>query len=135
MNLRVSQAAASALIIAKKLESHEKVERVIYPGLLSHPDHQAALNNRANDSLSGGSGVLAFYINGGIEETHKFLMSLKLCTLAVGLGGVETLIEAPGCMSHKSVPSETRKELGIYDNFVRLSVGLEETEDILNDLM
>ena len=134
MKLRVLKASESALKIAKWLETHEKVERVLYPGLPSHPDHQVALKNRANATLNGGSGMLAFYIKGDINATNAFLSSLRVCTLAESLGGVESLIESPALMTHGSVPAEKRKALGIDDNFVRLSTGIEEVEDLIADL-
>jgi len=116
------------------LEKHPKVVKVLYPGLPSHPDYKIAIKNRSNNKASGGSGMLAFYIKGDIKKTNKFLSSLKVVTLAESLGGVESLIESPALMTHGSVPAEKRKELGIDDNFVRLSTGIEEVEDLIADL-
>jgi cystathionine gamma-lyase len=82
------------------LEKHPKIAKVTYPGLPSHPDYKVALKNRANKKLSGGSGMMAFYVKGDIKKTNKFLSSLSLCTLAESLGGVETLIESPALMTH-----------------------------------
>lgn len=132
--LRAERAASNALEIAKMLEKHPKIEKVIYPGLKSHPHHQIALKNRANSKMSGGSGMLAFYIKGNLAKTNKFLSSLHVITLAESLGGVESLIESPALMTHGSVPAEHRKLLGIDDNFVRLSTGIENVEDLMNDL-
>lgn len=134
MKLRVEQASANALAIAKMLESHPKIQKVLYPGLPSHPDHAIAIKNRSNEKSSGGSGMLGFYIDGNLEQTNKFLSSLKVCTLAESLGGVETLIESPALMTHGSVPPEKRKMLGIDDNYVRLSTGVEDIEDLIGDL-
>ena len=134
MKLRVEQASKNALEIAKMLEKHPKITKVLYPGLPSHPDYKIALKNRSNNKSSGGSGMLSFYIKGDLKKTNKFLSSLSVCTLAESLGGVETLIESPALMTHGSVPAEKRKALGIDDNFVRLSTGIEEVEDLINDL-
>jgi len=134
MKLRVEKASENALVIAKMLEKHPKVVKVLYPGLPSHPDYKVALKNRANNSQSGGSGMLGFYIKGDIKKTNKFLSSLNVCTLAESLGGVETLIESPALMTHGSVPQAKRQLLGIDDNFVRLSTGIEDIEDLVADL-
>ena len=84
--------------------------------------------------MSGGSGMLAFYVKGNLEQTNRFLSSLKLVTLGVSLGGPESLIESPALMHHNAIPPETRQKLGILDNFVRLSVGIEDVEDIIKDI-
>jgi cystathionine gamma-lyase len=107
---------------------------VIYPGLPSHPQHEAALKNRSDPKYSGGSGMLGFYVKGDIKKAHTFLSSVKIFTLAESLGGVESLIESPAIMTHGSVPPEHRKMLGIDDNYVRVSVGIEEVEDLIQDL-
>jgi cystathionine gamma-lyase len=134
LQLRAEKASENALKIAEWLMKHKKIEKVIYPGLPSHPHHKIALKNRANNKLSGGSGMLGFYVKGDIKATGKFLSALHVITLAESLGGVESLIEAPSVMTHGSVPPETRKLLGIDDNFVRMSAGCENIEDLLNDL-
>ena len=134
MKLRVEKASENALVIAKMLEKHPKIVKVLYPGLPSHPDYKVALKNRANNSQSGGSGMLGFYIKGDIKKTNKFLSSLNVCTLAESLGGVETLIESPALMTHGSVPQAKRMLLGIDDNYVRLSTGIEDIEDLVADL-
>ena len=134
LELRVDKASENALQIAKMLEKHPKVLKVLYPGLPSHPHHKIALKNRANSKQSGGSGMLSFYIKGNLAKTNKFLSSLHVCTLAESLGGVESLIESPALMTHGSVPAEHRKMLGIDDNFVRLSTGIENADDLINDL-
>lgn len=128
------RAADNAMVVAKYLEKHPKISKVLYPGLPSHPDHKIALKNRANSKLSGGSGMLSFYIKGDIKKANKFLSSLHLITLAESLGGVESLIESPALMTHGSVPPAHRKLLGIDDNFIRFSVGVEDIDDLIRDL-
>jgi cystathionine gamma-lyase len=110
------------------------VEKVLYTGLPSHPHHKIALKNRANSKQSGGSGMISFYLKGDLQKTNQFLSSLKIFTLAESLGGVESLIESPALMTHGSVPPEHRKMLGIDDNFVRISTGIENVEDLIADL-
>lgn len=134
MEIRVMKSCDNAMEVAKWLEKHAKIEKVLYPGLPSHPNHKAALKNRASTKLSGGSGMLCFYIKGDIKKTSKFLSSVKLMTLAESLGGVNTLIQSPAVMTHASVPPEKRKMLGIDDNLIRMSVGIEGAEDLINDL-
>jgi len=134
VKLRVTKSAENALEVAKWLEKHPKIEKVLYPGLPSHPQHKIALKNRANTKLSGGSGMLGFYVKGDLKKTNKFLSSLEMITLAESLGGVESLIESPALMTHGSVPVEVRKSVGIDDNYCRFSTGIEEVEDIISDL-
>jgi cystathionine gamma-lyase len=134
LQLRVEKASDNALIIGKMLEKHPKIEKVLYPGLPSHPHHKIAKKNAANSKYSGGSGMISFYIKGNLAKTNKFLSSLNVITLAESLGGVESLIESPALMTHGSVPAEHRKMLGIDDNFVRLSTGIEDVDDLINDL-
>ena len=134
VKLRVMKSADNALEIAKWLEKHPKIEKVLYPGLPSHPHHKIALKNRSSKNLSGGSGMLGFYIKGNLAKTNKFLSSLKLITLAESLGGVESLIESPALMTHQSVPVEIRNAVGISDNYCRFSSGIEEVEDIMADI-
>lgn len=121
--------AANALAIAKFLEAHPKVAKVIYPGLESHPQHALA-----KEQMSGMGGMITFYIKGGLAEARTFLENVQIFALAESLGGVESLIEHPAIMTHASVPAENRKALGIDDTLIRLSVGIEDLEDLLNDL-
>lgn len=107
---------------------------MLYPGLPSHPHYKIALKNRSDKKFSGGGGMISFYVKGDIKKANKFLSSLKVFTLAESLGGVESLIENPALMTHGSVPAEQRKVLGIDDNFCRISVGIENVEDLLADL-
>jgi cystathionine gamma-lyase len=128
--LRMRQSSESALAIAGWLERHPRVERVLYPGLPSHPQHALARRQMA----AGGSGIVTFFIKGGLVESRRFLERLELFTLAESLGGVESLVDHPAIMTHASVPPETRAKLGISDTLVRLSIGIEETDDLLADL-
>jgi cystathionine gamma-lyase len=121
--------AQNAMEIARFLEEHPKVERVIYPGLESHPQHALARRQ-----MSGFGGMITFFIKGGLPEARSFLEKVKLFTLAESLGGVESLIEHPAIMTHASIPAETRKQLGIHDNLVRISVGIEDLADLKADL-
>lgn len=127
--LRMERHNASAMNIAKWLESHEGVERVVYPGLPSHPQHALAKRQ-----MRGFGGMITFYIKGGLDEARKFLGATTLFTLAESLGGVESLIEHPGVMTHASVPEAMRTELGISDALIRLSVGIEHVDDLIADL-
>jgi len=129
LKVRMDATCRSAMIISEYLESHAKVVKTIYPGLPSHPQHEVA-----KKQMRGFGGMITFFIKGGIEESRKFLAAMKTMTLAESLGGVESLIECPAVMTHFSVPPEVRKELGISDNLIRLSVGLEDVEDLLHDL-
>lgn len=128
--LRMRQSSESALAIAGWLERHPRVEKVLYPGLPSHPQHALARRQMA----AGGSGIVTFFVRGGLTESRRFLERLRLFTLAESLGGVESLVDHPAIMTHASVPPETRAQLGITDSLVRLSIGIEEAADLLADL-
>lgn len=128
--VRMRQTSVSALAIAQWLESHEKVTRVIYPGLPSHPQHELARRQMSN----GFSGIVTFFIDGGIDAARSFLERCHLFTLAESLGGVESLVDHPGLMTHASIPVEKRAALGIDDSLIRLSVGIEDTADLIEDL-
>lgn len=134
LQVRVEKCCEVAMSIAKWLEAHPKVDRVLYPGLPSHPHHKIAQKNRSKTKYSGGSGMLSFYIKGDIKKAEKLMSSLKVMTLAESLGDVCTLIESPALMTHGSVPPAHRKMLGIDDNFMRISAGNEDIEDLLADL-
>lgn len=127
--LRMERHGANALELAGWLERHPKIERVIYPGLQSHP--QYALAKKQMRSFGG---MLTIFLKGGEPEARRFLERCKLFTLAESLGGVESLIEHPGIMTHASVPPEARAALGISDSLVRLSVGVEDVNDLRADL-
>jgi cystathionine gamma-lyase len=129
LHVRMDRHAANAMKVAEYLEKHPKVERVIYPGLASHPQHALA-----KKQMSGFGGMITFFIKGGLPEARRFLERVKLFTLAESLGGVESLIEHPAIMTHASVPAENRKALGIHDNLVRVSVGIEDVADLIQDI-
>ncbi len=115
-------------VVANFLAEHPRVEKVYYPGLVSHPQHELAKRQQ-----SGFGGMVAFE-TGSLDNARKVLESVKLCTLGESLGGVESLISHPASMTHASVPAETRDKLGITDGLVRVSVGIEDVEDIIEDL-
>ncbi len=127
--LRMKAHEANAIAIADFLESHSKVEKVIYPGLKSHPQH-----GLAKEQMTGMGGMITFYMKGGLGAARTFLESVQIFALAESLGGVESLVEHPAIMTHASVPIESRKALGIDDSLIRLSVGVEDLEDLLGDL-
>ncbi|XP_045779806.1 cystathionine gamma-lyase [Maniola jurtina] len=127
--LRMEQHKKSSLVVAKWLVEHPKVVEVYHPGLPSHPQYDIA-----RKQMTGHSGVFSFRHSGDLEESRKFLSSLKVFTLAESLGGYESLAELPSLMTHASVPAAQRVELGITDSLIRLSVGLEDTEDLVADL-
>jgi cystathionine gamma-lyase len=129
LHVRMERHAQNAMTIARYLEKHPKVDRVIYPGLESHPQHSIA-----RKQMSGFGGMITFFIKGGLDQARNFLESVKIFTLAESLGGVESLIEHPAIMTHASIPAETRKTLGIHDNLIRISVGIEDLEDLKADL-
>ncbi|MET0658356.1 MAG: PLP-dependent aspartate aminotransferase family protein [Steroidobacteraceae bacterium] len=128
--VRMRQTSENALAIAHWLETHDKVTRVIYPGLASHPQHDLARRQMSN----GYSGIVTFFIDGGIDAARQFLERCQLFTLAESLGGVESLVDHPGLMTHASIPVEKRAALGIDDSLIRLSVGIEDTADLIEDL-
>ncbi|RMG95062.1 MAG: cystathionine gamma-synthase [Deltaproteobacteria bacterium] len=127
--LRMRQHEAGARRIAEFLEGHPAVERVIYPGLASHPQHDLA-----SRQMRGFGGMVSFELSGGLDAARRFLGALRIFTLAESLGGVESLIEHPAIMTHASVPPETRAALGISDGFIRISVGIEHPDDLVADL-
>ena len=129
LGVRMKAHDFNAQKIAAFLENHSKVESVLYPGLKSHPQHDLA-----RKQMYGFGGIISFYIKGGIKEAKTFLSKLKIFNLAESLGGVESLIEHPGIMTHAYLPEETRQKFGITDNFIRVSVGIENIQDLINDL-
>jgi cystathionine gamma-lyase len=128
--LRMRQTSENAMAIAQWLEKHPKVARVLYPGLPSHPQFALAKQQMQN----GFSGIVTFFVKGGLEEARRFLEHCRLFTLAESLGGVESLVDHPGLMTHASIPPEQRKALGIDDTLIRLSVGVEDVADLIEDL-
>jgi cystathionine gamma-lyase len=129
LHLRMQAHCESALDIARWLEKHPAIEKVIYPGLKSHPQH--ALARRQMDGFGG---IISAEVKGGIRAARKMLERCELFALAESLGGVESLIEHPGIMTHASIPPATRKRLGISDGLIRLSVGVEDVEDLRSEL-
>ena len=127
--VRMQRHGENALKVARWLERHPKVERVAYPGLPSHPQHDLAKRQ-----ARGFGGMVTFFIRGDIDAARTFLSTVELFTLAESLGGVESLIEHPAIMTHASVPAERRAALGITDNLVRLSVGVEDLADLRAEL-
>ena len=130
LTLRMQAHCDNALQIARWLEQHPAVGRVIYPGLPAHPQHELAM--RQMGGLGGG--IISIDINGGLEKTRRMLERCRLFSLAESLGGVESLINHPAIMTHASVPVEIRERLGISDTLVRLSVGVEDVNDLIADL-
>ncbi|MFA6373880.1 MAG: aminotransferase class I/II-fold pyridoxal phosphate-dependent enzyme [Methanothrix sp.] len=128
LHLRMERHAENALHLAKFLEAHRAVEKVNYPGLSSHPQHALAAKQ-----MSGWGGMLSFVVRGGVEAGRILMNSLNLCSLAVSLGSVDTLVEHPASMTHAVMPKEMRERMGISDGLVRVSVGIEDKKDILAD--
>jgi len=127
--IRMKEHERNAIKIAKYLESHKQVDSVVYPGLKSHPQHKIA-----KKQMHGFGGMITFFLKGGVKESKKFLSSVKLFALAESLGGVESLIEHPAIMTHASIPKKVREKIGIHDNLIRLSVGIEDVDDLISDL-
>ncbi len=129
LHVRMQRHEDNARAIADWLASHPQVEKVIYPGLDSHPQHALARKQQR-----GFGGMISFVLRGGLDESRRFLSTCRIFTLAESLGGVESLIEHPAIMTHASVPADRRAALGIADGFIRLSVGIEELDDLRDDL-
>ena len=127
--IRMERHSKNALLIANELINHEKIENVIYPGLESHPQHQLA-----KKQMNGFGGIISIELSGGLEASKTFLEKTKIFSLAESLGGVESLIEHPALMTHASLPAETRDKIGITDGLIRLSVGIESVEDLIDDI-
>lgn len=130
LGLRMERHSSNALQIAQWLEKHDQIEKIYYPGLASHPQHELAKRQMKN----GFGGMISLVIKGGVERASKFLSATKIFTLAESLGGIESLIEHPAIMTHATIPPETRRKLGIEDGLIRLSVGIEDFEDLKADL-
>ncbi len=128
--LRMDRICQNALRVAKVLEKHPAVNRVYYPGLTSHPDHALALRQMINFG-----GMIAFDLKGGLEAGKQMMNNLKVATLAVSLGNVDTLIQHPASMTHRNTPREKCLAAGITDGLVRLSVGIEDSADLCRDLL
>jgi cystathionine beta-lyase/cystathionine gamma-synthase len=127
--MRMDRHERNAMAVAEFLDAHDLVDAVHYPGLESHPQHDLAA-----EQMSGYGGVLSFELAGGIKDAKRFLEALEEFTLAVSLGGVESLVELPAGMTHEPLPPEEREALGITDTLVRASIGVEHVDDLLADL-
>jgi cystathionine beta-lyase/cystathionine gamma-synthase len=126
--IRMLQHNANGITVARHLDAHPKVRKTYYPGLPTHPQHDVARRQQK------GPGAMLSIDLGSLEAARRFLNQLKLCSLAESLGGVETLVSLPSQMTHASVPQEVRERIGITDGLVRISVGIEDVEDIMADL-
>ncbi|MBC8167081.1 MAG: cystathionine gamma-synthase [Bryobacteraceae bacterium] len=129
LHLRMKAHCENGQVVAEMLAGHACVAKVIYPGLPSHPQHELARRQ-----MNGFGGMVTVLLKGGLDESRRFLERCRVFALAESLGGVESLIEHPAIMTHASVPAGQRAQLGISDNLVRLSVGVEDVDDLLEDL-
>ena len=127
--VRMERHSENALAIAKHFESHKEISEVIYPGLENHPQHDLA-----SKQMNGFGGIISMNIKGGLDKSKSFLERTKIFALAESLGGVESLIEHPALMTHASLPKDRREMIGISDGLVRLSVGLESLDDLVEDI-
>ena len=127
--VRMQRHNENAMKLAQYFEGHNKISRVIYPGLASHPQHSLA-----KSQMGGFSGIVSLELNGNLSTAKELLEKTSIFTLAESLGGVESLIEHPGLMTHASLPKERREKLGISDTLIRLSVGLENIDDLIDDI-
>lgn len=129
LGIRMERHSANATAIAEYLQGHPQVERVLYPGLRSHPQFEVAARQ-----MKLGGGMITMILKGGLEASKRFLENVRVFSLAESLGGVESLIEHPALMTHLSIPKEVRERVGIVDGLVRLSVGIEDSDDLIADL-
>ncbi len=129
LSVRMSKHIENAMKVATFLEKHLKVEKVYYPGLKSHPQHKLAKR-----LLTGYGGMVSFEIAGGVRAVNSFMKRIKVFSLAESLGGIDSLAEHPSTMSHASMPQDFRRKVGIRDELIRLSIGLENADDLIEDL-
>ena len=127
--VRMERHCENALAIAQHFENHKEISEVIYPGLTNHPQHELATKQ-----MNGFGGIISMNIKGGLEKSKRFLEQTKIFALAESLGGVESLIEHPALMTHASLPKDRREAIGISDGLVRLSVGIESLDDLIEDI-
>ena len=127
--VRMERHCENALAIAQHFENHKEISEVIYPGLPNHPQHELAAKQ-----MNGFGGIISMNIKGGLEKSKRFLEQTKIFALAESLGGVESLIEHPALMTHASLPKDRREAIGISDGLVRLSVGIESLDDLIEDI-
>lgn len=128
LGIRMERAQANAMEVAKYLENHPKIDRVLYPGLESHPQYELA-----KKQMKGPGAMLSIFLKGGFEEGKKLMEAVELPLLAVSLGGIESLIQHPASMTHSKLSREVRESAGILDALVRLSVGIEDVQDLISD--
>ena len=129
LHVRMERHAINAMAVAKYLQSHPKVEKVNYPFLKSHVDYDLA-----RKQMKTGSGMISFLLKGGLKESKQFLQNLSVWTLTASLGCAESLASHPAIMTHYNLSPKEKQEQGILDNFIRLSVGLEDSQDLINGL-
>ncbi|MBP7478663.1 MAG: PLP-dependent transferase, partial [Chitinophagales bacterium] len=129
LGIRMERHAANAMKVAEFLESHPKVKKVYYPGLPSHKNHEVA-----KKQMRGYSGIVSVEFNFDLEKTKALISNLKIFSLAESLGGVESLVDHPATMTHASIPKAEREKIGLSDGLVRFSVGIEDIEDIIQDI-
>lgn len=129
LGLRMERHNQNASRLAEWLEGHSKLERVLYPGLPSHPQHELAARQ-----MEGFAGIITIFVKGGMKQTRRVLENFKVFALAESLGGVESLVNHPAIMTHASIPPDIRAEIGVTDNLIRLSVGVEDYQDLQDDL-
>jgi cystathionine gamma-lyase len=127
--VRMDRHCSNAQKVAEFLKGHSKVLKVMYPGLVTHPQHQLA-----RKQMTGFGGMVSFHLKGNFESCKRLLKHVKVFTVAESLGGVESLIEHPSSMTHASVPKEERERVGVTDSLIRLSVGIEDADDLITDL-
>ena len=127
--IRIDKAQQNSIVIAEYLEKHPKVDWISYPGLKSHPQYELA-----KKQMKGPGAMISFGLKGGYEAGKTMMDNVKLALLAVSLGGIETLIQHPASMTHSKLSADAKNKSGITDDLVRLSVGIEEAEDIIEDL-
>lgn len=127
--IRMERHCENALKVASFLEGHRRIERVYYPGLKSHPQHDIAARQ-----MRGFGGMISAVLKGGLDDSRRFLERVQIFSLGESLGGVESLIEHPAIMTHASIPAENRAKLGIADGLVRFSVGIEDVDDLIADI-
>lgn len=130
LGVRMERHCRNAIAVARWLEKHPQIERVIYPGLPSHPQHALA----SRQMKRGFGGMISAIVRGGLEASRTMLTRCRVFTLAESLGGIESLIEHPAIMTHASIPTDVRKSIGIEDGLIRLSVGIEDESDLIGDL-
>ncbi len=129
LGIRIDRAQKNAIKVADYLDKHPKIEWIMYPGLASHPQHELVA-----EQMDGPGAMMSFGVKGGYEAGKKMMDHVELALLAVSLGGIETLIQHPASMTHSKLSPEAKMQAGISDELVRLSIGIEDVDDIIADL-